>query len=132
MVDDVSAELANRGHPGIRPADEFALRAITDGADTASALGRRLSITKQAAAQRIAVLERLGYVERGDHPADARRKPLRVTSRGAEMMALGGRLLDEIRDRWAAEIGHRQLDDLAAHLARLTEGVPVPVDDVGE
>lgn len=132
MVDDVSAELENRGHPGVRPADEFALRAISEGVDTASALGRRLSITKQAAAQRIAILERLGYVEREEHPADARRKRLRITTRGAEMMALGGRLLDEVRDRWAAEIGRRPLTELEAYLTKLTAGVPVPADDVAE
>ena len=54
MVDDVTAELAERGHAGVRPADEFALRAVDGGSDTASELARALSVTKQAAAQRIA------------------------------------------------------------------------------
>ena len=72
MTDDVIAELANRGHPGVRASYEFTLRAIDEGADTASELGRRLSITKQAAAQAIAVLEQLGYVDREADPADAR------------------------------------------------------------
>ncbi|WIX98542.1 MarR family transcriptional regulator [Amycolatopsis mongoliensis] len=130
MVDDVSAGLADRGHPGVRPADEFALRAIEEGADSASELGRRLSITKQAAAQRIAILEQLGYVEREAHPADARRKRLRVTARGSEMMRIGGELLDEVRERWSADIGRRQLAALEAHLARLTDRAAVPVDDV--
>lgn len=60
MTDDVIAELANRGHPGVRASYEFTLRAIDAGADTASELSRRLSVTKQAAAQAIAVLEQLG------------------------------------------------------------------------
>jgi DNA-binding MarR family transcriptional regulator len=126
MIDDVHDELAERGHPGVRAADEFALRAIGDGADTASELARQLSVTKQAAAQRIAVLQEQGYVDREADPADARRKRLRVTPRGREMMTIGGTLLDGVRDRWAAEVGSPELEALEAHLARLTEGTPTP------
>ena len=64
MTDEVIAGLAGRGHPGVRPVHEFALRAIDTGADTASELGRRLSVSKQAAAKTIAALQRLGYVDR--------------------------------------------------------------------
>lgn len=130
MVDDVTSELANRGHAGVRPADEFALRAVDAGADTASELARRLSITKQAAAQRIAILQQFGYVDRTPDPIDGRRKRLQVTSHGHEMMAVGGMLLNEVRNRWAAEIGPSELETLEAHLARLTQGMPVPADDV--
>lgn len=132
MVDDVSRELAHRGHAGVRPADEFALRAVGEGADTASELARRLSVTKQAAAQRITILQQLGYVEREFDPADARRKRLRVTPRGHEMMSIGGTLLDEVRDRWAAEMGPTQLGVFEAHLTRLTSGAAVAADDVGD
>ena len=54
MVDEVVPELDRRGHAGVTPVHEFALRAIAGGADTASALGRRLSVSKQAAAKTIA------------------------------------------------------------------------------
>jgi len=57
MVDEVTVELEARGHPGVRPVHEFALRAVHQGADTASDLGRRLSVSKQAAAKTIAALE---------------------------------------------------------------------------
>lgn len=99
MTDDVCAELARRGHPGVRASYEFTLRAIDAGADTASELGRRLSVTKQAAAQTITVLEQLGYVDRVADPSDARLKRLRVTPRGHEMMTLGAALFDQVRDR---------------------------------
>lgn len=128
MVDDVSMELADHGHPRVRPADEFALRAVDNGADTASELARHLSVTKQAAAQRIAILEELGYVEREADPADARRKRLRVTPHGHEMMRIGGTLLDEVRNRWAAEIGPAELATLEARLTRLTAGTTPVVD----
>lgn len=121
MVDDVVAELDRRGHPGVRAAHEFALRAIDGGAETASELGRRLDVSKQAAAKTIAALEDLGYVAREDDPGDARRKRLRVTERGHELMRVGGALFDDVRDRWAAQIGARELDALQAQLGRLVE-----------
>jgi DNA-binding MarR family transcriptional regulator len=130
MTDDVRAELANRGHPGVRAGHEFTLRAIDAGADTASELGRRLSVTKQAAAQAIAVLEQLGYVDRAADPGDARVKRLRVTPRGHEMMTLGAALFDQVRDRWAAQIGAGELDALQAHLAQLTARRSLTADDL--
>ena len=130
MVDDVLAELASRGHEGVRPGHEFALRAIDAGADTASELGRSLSVTKQAAAQTIAALEQLGYVDREADPGDARRKRVHVTPRGYELMTIGGTLFDEVRNRWAAQIGTRQLDDLEAHLAQLTKRQASAADDL--
>ncbi len=119
MIDDVRVELANRGHEDVRPVHEFTLRAIDEGADTASELGRRLSVTKQAAAQTIAVLLERGYVRRETDPNDARRKRLQVTPRGHDMMAIGGSVLDDVRNRWAARIGPSQLDALQAHLTQL-------------
>jgi DNA-binding MarR family transcriptional regulator len=121
MVDDVVVGLDSRGHAGVRPVHEFALRAIDAGADTASELGRRLSVSKQAAAKTIAALQQLGYVDREVDPSDGRRKPVRVTPRGYELMAIGGALFDDVRDRWAAQIGVRQLDTLQAHLGQLVK-----------
>lgn len=130
MVDDVIAELERRGHPGVRAVHEFALRAIDEGADTASELGRRLDVSKQAAAKTIAALEHLGYVDRGADPADARRQLVRVTPHGHELMAVGGALFDEVRERWAARIGTRELDDVQAQLRRLVELRPFGAGDL--
>nr|WSZ20598.1 winged helix DNA-binding protein [Streptomyces canus] len=128
MVDDVHGELAHRGHPGVRASHEFALRAIDEGADTASALGRRLSVSKQGAARTIAALERLGYVEREPDPSDGRLKRLQVTDRGHDMMTLGASLFDEVRERWAAHTGPEQLEALEAHLAQLVASRPSSVE----
>ncbi|MFJ6088437.1 MarR family winged helix-turn-helix transcriptional regulator [Streptomyces sp. NPDC092369] len=128
MVDDVHGELAHRGHPGVRASHEFALRAIDEGADTASELGRRLSVSKQGAARTIAALEKLGYVEREPDPSDGRLKRLRVTDRGHDMMTLGASLFDDVRERWAAHMGPEQLESLEAHLARLVASRPSSVE----
>ena len=103
MTDEVIAELAGRGHPDVRPVHEFALRAIDTGADTASALGRRLSVSKQAAAKTIAALQRLGYVEVEPDPTDRRRKRIQVTARGHDMVTIGSALFDEVRELGGAD-----------------------------
>ncbi|MDA0174402.1 MarR family winged helix-turn-helix transcriptional regulator [Solirubrobacter taibaiensis] len=121
MVDEVVPQLEARGHTGVTPVHEFALRAIAGGADTASALGRRLSVSKQAAAKTIAALEQLDYVAREADAADARRKRIAVTPRGHELMEVGGALFDDVRARWAARIGTTELQQLEAHLSQLVE-----------
>ncbi|MEO6089187.1 MAG: MarR family winged helix-turn-helix transcriptional regulator [Umezawaea sp.] len=130
MVDEVNAELAKRGHEGVRPVHEFALRAVDAGADTASELGRRLSVTKQAAAQTIAVLEQFGYVTREPDSTDARRKRVRVTPRGHELMNTGSALFDDVYHRWADRIGTEQLQTLTAHLAQLATRSSFSAEDV--
>ena len=73
LVDAAIDELADRGYEDVRPVHDFAMRAIAAGADSASELARRLSITKQSAAKTIAVLQERGYVARDTDPA--RRPP---------------------------------------------------------
>jgi DNA-binding MarR family transcriptional regulator len=84
LVDEAIQVLAERGYEDVRPVHDFTMRAIAAGADTASELGRRLSVSKQAAAKTVTVLEERGYVARGTDPLDARRKRLEVTALGFE------------------------------------------------
>ena len=76
MVDDAVLEFAERGHEDVRPVHDFAMRAIAAGADNASELGRRLSVSKQAAAKTVAVLEERGW-SHAVYPIDARRNAFR-------------------------------------------------------
>lgn len=130
MVDEVVAELARRGHPNVRAVHEFALRAIDTGADNASELGRRLSVSKQAAAKTITALEDLGYVAREPDPNDARRKRVRVTPRGHEMVTIGSALFDEVRDRWARQIGAQRLEALESQLAQTVKHRTLDAEDL--
>ncbi len=126
MVDAVQRELAERGHGGVRPVHEFALRAIGAGADTASDLGRSLGVSKQAAAKTIAFLETHDYIRRESDPDDARRKRLRITRRGDELLTVGQALFDDVRAHWGRQIGAEELEVLEAQLARLVgSGYPL-------
>ena len=131
LVDDAVLELAARGYDDVRPVHDFAMRAIAAGADDASELARRLSVSKQAAAKTVAVLEERGYVTRGADPLDARRKPLQVTALGFEVMRVGEAVFDELRDKWKRKIGTKQLERLESDLATLVGTSPVRVDSPG-
>ena len=131
MVDTTTAELLKRGFGELRPAQEFALRAIAAGAGNASELGRRLSVSKQAAAKTIAVLEAGGLVERRDDPTDSRSKLLTVTPLGHESMQQGEAILDALRAKWAQEIGADELERLEAHLAVLVSNARVDPEAAG-
>src|ERR1700688_952671 len=131
LLDAATSELALRGYEDVRPVHDFAMRAIAGGADDASELGRRLSVSKQAAAKTVAVLEERGYVARGADPLDARRKRLQVTALGLEVMREGEAIFDELRDKWKRKIGAKQLERLESDLAALVGPSPVRVETPG-
>jgi DNA-binding MarR family transcriptional regulator len=129
LVDAAEAELARRGYEDVRPVHDFAMRAIVAGADSASERGRRLSVSKQAAAKTIAVLQERGYVARDADPLDARRKRLQVTKLGFAVMREGEAVFDELRERWARQIGPAKLKALEKQLSELVGLSPVRLDD---
>jgi DNA-binding MarR family transcriptional regulator len=131
LVDAAMAELAERGHEDVRPVHDFAMRAISEGADSASELGRRLSIAKQSAAKTIAVLQERGYVTRDTDPRDGRRKRLQVTALGYDVMRQGEAVFDELRDQWAQQIGAAELARIEEHLTALVGAQPVRFDTPG-
>ncbi len=124
LADQATAELVARGYAEIRPAQEFALRAILSGADNASDLGRRLSVTKQAAAKTIATLEERSYVAREPDPADKRRMRLYVTGHGLAMLREGEQIFDELRQQWEEQVGAGPVAQLESTLRRLVDLAP--------
>jgi DNA-binding MarR family transcriptional regulator len=130
LVDAAIVELARRGYEDVRPVHDFAMRAIAAGAGNASELGRRLSVSKQAAAKTIAVLQARGYVARDAAPG-ARRTRLGVTKLGFEVLRQGEAIFDELRDKWERQIGLRQLARLEAQLTALVGAAPVRIDTLG-
>jgi DNA-binding MarR family transcriptional regulator len=120
LIDELHAELARQGHPGLRPMHGFVLQAVGPDGTTAVELGRRLGISKQAAGKTIDSLAELGYVQRGPDPADARRKVVRLTGRGIDSLARSARIFDDLRARWARAIGPERLRAMETDLRRLT------------
>ena len=119
MADEAAQRLAARGHPGVRPSHDFALRAVAAGAQSVSEVGRRASVSKQAAAKTIAFLEDRGYVVRNPDPGNVRLTLLAVTDRGRALMCEGEAVFDELRTEWESQVGSDRIDDLQEALIRL-------------
>ncbi|MEU8273662.1 MarR family winged helix-turn-helix transcriptional regulator [Microbispora bryophytorum] len=120
LIDELHAELARQGHPHARPMHGFVMQAIGTEGTTAVDLGRTLGVSKQAAGKTIETLERLGYVERARDSRDTRRKIVRLTPSGVDVLARSARIFDDLRARWAAVIGDERLRDLVADLRKVT------------
>jgi DNA-binding MarR family transcriptional regulator len=129
LADAAVLELAERGFVDFRPAHEFAMRAIVAGADSASDLARRTSVSKQAAAKTIALLRDRGYVDVAADPSDARRKTLRVTELGFDAMREGEAVFEELRADWVERVGVSRIEDLESTLAMLVAAAPTNVSD---
>jgi DNA-binding MarR family transcriptional regulator len=131
LVDAAITELSRRGFDDVRPVHDFAMRAIVAGADSASELGRSLSISKQSAARTIAVLQERGYVSREPDPRDARRKRLQVTELGLEVLRTGEEIFDGLREQWSQKIGASAFETFETHLTSLVGAQPVRFDTPG-
>ncbi|WP_280236210.1 MarR family winged helix-turn-helix transcriptional regulator [Nocardia cyriacigeorgica] len=124
-IDEVHADLAERGHPGLRPMHGFVFQAIgragPDGC-TAADLGRALGISKQAAGKHIDALERLGYLRRGHDPADARRKVYTLTEQAIDFLDKSAQTFDRIHARWSGILGADRMAALEADLRTIAPG----------
>jgi DNA-binding MarR family transcriptional regulator len=96
------------------------MQAIGSDGATASEIGRRLGISKQAAGKTVDRLQHLGYVERADDEKDARRKLVRLTPRGMDALVRSAMIFDDLRAQWAASLGPQRLRELEADLRSMT------------
>ncbi|WP_326569471.1 MarR family transcriptional regulator [Amycolatopsis rhabdoformis] len=122
LIDDLHAELARQGHPDVRPAFGFAMQAIGPRGATASELGKRLGVSKQAAGKTVDRLEQLGYAERADDPEDARRKLVRLTPRGLDSLTRSAAIFETLRANWVTELGADRVRALEADLRAMAGG----------
>ncbi|WP_251015213.1 MarR family winged helix-turn-helix transcriptional regulator [Streptomyces sp. ISL-99] len=131
LIDELHAELAEQGHPDVRPAHGFALQAVGRDGATAGELGRRLGVSKQAAGKTVDRLERLGYVERVDDPDDGRRKLVRLTPRGVDVLMRSAVIFDRLRARWVEALGAERVGELESDLRAVVPVGGVRLDAAG-
>ncbi|GAA1238352.1 MarR family winged helix-turn-helix transcriptional regulator [Oryzihumus leptocrescens] len=120
LIDQLHERLAEQGHPDLRPSHGFAMQAIGRQGASASEVGRRLGVSKQAAGKTIERLEDLGYVARVDDPVDARRRLVRLTDRGVDALSRSAAIFEELRSGWAGTVGEARLRALEDDLRRVT------------
>ncbi len=131
LVDAAVVELTAHGFEDVRPVHDFALRAIESGADSASDLGRRLAVTKQAAAKTIATLIERGYVAREEDPDDRRRQRLEITPLGLSVLRTGETIMDSLRAGWGSRLGEVELERLEAQLRDFVGSASVRSEEPG-
>jgi DNA-binding MarR family transcriptional regulator len=122
LVDETHRRLAEQGHPDLRPAHAFAMQAVGVDGVSASELGRRLGVTKQAAGKTVDRLESLGYVARQPDPSDARTKKVVLTERGLDSLRRSAAVFDQVHTDWAQTIGADRLRELEDSLASVIAG----------
>lgn len=121
IIELLHAELAEAGHPGMRPAYGYALVAIGRDGTTTSRLATELGMTKQGASKLVAALHDLGYVERRAHTRDRRAQLLTLTARGADLLRRSEDIQARLEGEWAELIGERNMRTLRRGLERVTE-----------
>ncbi|GAA1314397.1 MarR family winged helix-turn-helix transcriptional regulator [Saccharothrix xinjiangensis] len=117
LTDRLHERLPGEGHPDVRPAHGFAVgHLVTSRGATAVELAEHLGVTKQGAGHLIGELERWGYVERVDHPADRRSRLVVATDKGHALVSCVNAIWREEEARWADLVGARDLDGARAAL----------------
>jgi DNA-binding MarR family transcriptional regulator len=122
IIDDLHAELDKHGHGEARPLHGFALQAIGPDGATLSELGRRLGVSKQAAAKTAAGLEEIGYITRRPSTHDGRAVVLTRTPRGEEMLNLSAAIFEQIRRTWVRRLGQGRVAAIEDGLTEIVAG----------
>jgi DNA-binding MarR family transcriptional regulator len=112
LIDELHVELARLGHDQARPIHGFALQALGGEGASVSELGRRLGVSKQAAAKTAVSLLDLGYTSRRPHSNDGRTWILRRTNRGEEFLSDSAKTFERLRDGWVHQLGSKRLEAL--------------------
>jgi DNA-binding MarR family transcriptional regulator len=119
-----------RARPGARPLHGFALQAIGPDGATVSELGRRLGVTRQAAAKTAAGLEQIGYITRQPSTRDARATVLTRTPRGQEMLDLSAAIFEQLRRGWGRRLGDDKVQAIEDGLAEIVTGGGTKIGDL--
>jgi DNA-binding MarR family transcriptional regulator len=116
---DTLARLRQAGYTDVTHADTALLASLDTDDTTISALARRCGITRQAASQQLALLDRKGYVSREPDPADSRAILVRRTGKGQALLRDALEIVADIETGYAEHLGAQRVAELKALLADL-------------
>ena len=118
------------GYTDISLADTNLLANLDTEGTSISALARRAGVTRQAASQQIAALERAGYVERRPSDTDGRAVVIVQTERGRALLERALEIVEDLEDVYADHLGDERLADLKEALSSLLARID-PVGTLG-
>ena len=105
MTDGLQQALVADGFDDHRLAHHQVMPNIPDEGIRLTGLAERAGMTKQAMAELVADLERLGYLRREPDPADGRAKLIRFTQRGQRAVEAALRAFEDMEADLAARLG---------------------------
>jgi DNA-binding MarR family transcriptional regulator len=117
---ELNARLREQGYPDVRLAHSALFAHIDSGGTRSSELAERAGMTKQGMGQLVADLEKKGYVERVEDPADGRAKLVRLTKKGRRHVLDAREIIGEIEEAYARRLGDGRLEMLRAILKDLS------------
>jgi DNA-binding MarR family transcriptional regulator len=108
--------LHDAGFPDFRPGHLVVVRALDPEGMRMSRLARDAGVSRQAVAQVVADLERLGVLEQRPDPADGRAKIVRYTARGRRGYNAAMAAFAAIERRYEERLGSEAMSALRAGL----------------
>ncbi len=112
-----------RGYTDISVSDANLLANLDTDGTSISALARRAGITRQAASQQVAALERAGYVERRTSATDRRAVIVVQTRRGRALLAEALDIVEDLEASYEQLLGSQGLADLKRSLSSLLDRI---------
>lgn len=113
------------GFTDIRAAHDIVFGLLKPEGERVVDLAERAQTTKQAMGYLVAYLEEHGYLERIPDPTDGRAQIVRRTERGWEVNRLARRLVEEIQQEWAQQLGEERMEQLLILLRDLVKNINV-------
>jgi DNA-binding MarR family transcriptional regulator len=117
---ELNVRLRERGYQDVRLAHSALFAHIDLEGTRSSELAERAGMTKQGMGQLVADLEKKGYIERVEDPADGRAKLVRLTKKGRRHVRDAREIIREIETAYARGLGDERLETLRAILKDLT------------
>lgn len=109
LIEDYEARLraayAEAGFADVRRPHGYILRYLEQAGSPITEIARRAGISKQSAGKIVRELERLGYVEVSGIARDNRVCLVRFSARGGKLVKISQRLIADLHDDYAAQVG---------------------------
>ena len=117
----VFAALAAAGFEDFTTAQARIFQRIGPNGTRLTELAQAAQVTKQTAGFLVDQLERAGYVERVEDPADGRARLVSITPRGARTIPIGAAEIAVVEAEWANHLGAHRMAELRKTLSALRE-----------
>lgn len=137
VTEHLLAHVIASGFSGVKRSHGYVIQRLVDDEPTITALAQALGMTQQGASKQVAELEKLGLVVRFSVPGDQRVRRVRLSSKGAELLAAGRHQREALERALVEQVGRECVDQARVAVAGLlslvgmgeqvpSRSVPVP------